>query len=68
MKLKEYNGVNVDEITDLLECVHLSEIPIEEFLPRNSQNLSFSIERVREYIMNLNCIIRKKPSRGIRYT
>ena len=31
-KWKEYHGLDVDKITDVLDCVRLSEIPLEDMV------------------------------------
>ena len=49
-KWKEYNGMDVDEITAVLDCVRLSEIPYQEIVSTVFPTNFFSDKIMREIL------------------
>ena len=47
-KWREYHGLDVDKITDVLDCVRLSEIPLEDIISTVFPSNLFSLIKIMD--------------------
>ena len=45
-KWKECHSLDVEDITDVLDCVHLSEIPLEDMVSTVYRSNLFSLKKI----------------------